>query len=175
MVKTLRMKSCLIFLLALLSCISSHAQYPVQIRNLWTRAQVHIVFNDYTVSFSIKDINRTLAIFREMGDSSHPATCELDTGLNYSYELLPGNHAEYRHPMQSLMQNVVGAFLLTAGHAVITNKREKVLKEIIVDIDPLDPGDVEGLVSFYDPKTKKMLFQGKMARAIYRKDLGIDD
>lgn len=169
------MKRYLIFLLALLPSYVLFGQHTVTMRNLWDRPQVHIVFNEYTLSFKIRDINKTLSILREMGDSTNDATCGLDTSLNYVYELFPGLHTQFRYPMQPLMQNVVGAFLLTAGHAHIVNKKHKVLPEIIADIEIAERGDTSSLVTFYDPKTKAMIFQGKMAFDLYKKDLGFDD
>ncbi len=170
-----QMKSYFIFLLALLLPISLCAQHPVAMRNLWARPQVHAIFNEYTLSFTIKDIDKSLALLRETGDNTHELTCGLDTAQNYTFELFPGSHAEYRYPIQAVLQNLIGCFLLTAGHAEIKNKRNKVLKEVIVDIEPLEPGDSVALVSFYDPKTKAMVFQGRLPADLYKKDLGIDD
>jgi hypothetical protein len=169
------MKCLFILLLALLPTGITVAQQTIAIRNLWTRPQVHVQFNGYTLSFSVKDIDKTLGLLRAMGDSSHYAHCGLDTAKNYYCELYPGNHTQYRDEVQPLMQNVVGCFLLSAGHAVVQNKKHKLLKEIIVDIEPLEIGDILTLVTVYDPETKTIIFQGKMHPDLYRKDLGIDD
>lgn len=168
-------KSYPVFLLLVLFSTSARAQHPVPLRNLWMRPQVHVVFNEYTLSFTIRDIDKSLGFLASIGDTTYGMQCGLDTGKNYVYELYPGTHTEYKFPMQPLLQNGVGCFLLTAGHAVVQNKKHKALREIIVDIDPLEPGDTIAMISFYDPKTKKMVFQGKMATRLYKKDLGIDD
>ncbi len=162
-------------MLALLPSGMLYAQHPVTLRNLWARPQVHVVFNEYILSFKIRDIDKALGFLREIGDSTYPATCGLDTAKDFAYELYPGQHTEFRYPMQPLLQNGVGAFLLTAGHAVVINKKKKALSEIIVDIDPPESGDTATLVTCYDPKTNKMIFQGKMSMDIYKRDLGIDD
>ena len=169
------MKSIIFLFLVLFSTLSSYAQRPVEMRNLWTRAQVHVLFEGYTVSFAIKDINRSLAIMREMGDSSQPATCGLDTAKDYYYDLFPGIHAEFHHEMQPLLQNVVGAFLLTAGHAIVQDRRHKTLKSVIMDIGIAGIGEHVVSIYFYDPKNKKILFEGRMDVDMYKKDLGIDD
>ncbi len=170
-----QIKSSLVLLLALLQSCMLYAQHPVTMRNLWDRPQVHVIFNEYTLSFKIRDIDKTLGFLREIGDSSFDAKCGLDTSLNYIYELFPGLHTEFRYPMQPILQNAVAAFLLTAGHAHIINKKHKVLPEIIVDIEVAERGDTTSFVTCYDPKTKAMIFQGKMALDLYKKDLGFDD
>ena len=145
------------------------------LRNLWERPQVHVIFNDYTVSFSIKDINKALVLLRATGDSTQPAECGLDTAKDFFYELYPGLHQQYRFPMQPILQNKIGAYLLTAGHAVIANKKHRLLKEIITDIRSLELQDKVSLATFYDPQSHNMLFQGKLAAELYKQDLGIDD
>ena len=169
------MKSLLLFLLALVPTNKLFAQHITEMRNLWTTPQVHVLFEGYTISFAIKDINRSLDILREIGDSTHPVTCGLDTAKNYTFELYPGIHSEYHYEMQALLQNVVGSFLLTAGHAVIKNERHKILKSVIVDIGIAGIGEQVVSVYFYDPKNKKMIFEGRMAVDMYKKDLGIDN
>ncbi len=152
-----------------------YAQHPVEMRHLWTKPQVHVLFEGYTISFAIKDINRSLDILREMGDSTHPVSCGLDTAKDYYVELFPGLHTEYHNDIQLLIQHVVGAFLLTAGHAVIENNRHRILPAVITDIGIAGIDQQAVSVYFYDPKNKKMVFEGKMALGIYKKDLGIDN
>ncbi len=162
-------------MLALLLSGALYAQYPVKMRNLWTRPQVHVLFNGYRVSFAIRDINKTLALLRSAGDDSHPSYCALDTSKDFSYELYEGTRTEYKEQMESLLQNVVGPFLITAGRAVVQDSRNRVLQEVITDIKYEGTGEQNVYVNFFDPKTKKMLFAGIMSLAIYKMDLGIDD
>ena len=169
------MKSLLFFLLALFQFHSIHGQHPVEMRNLWAIPRVHILFEGYTVSFAIRDINKALILLRETGDSTNPENCALDTGRDYIYELYPGIHMEYHHLMQPLIQNVVGAFLLSAGHAVVENAKHKILGSLIMDIGMAGIGEQFVFIHFYDPKNHKLVFEGKMAVDMYKKDLGIDD
>ncbi|MBC7555323.1 MAG: hypothetical protein H7257_15235 [Taibaiella sp.] len=169
------MKRIVIFLLALFISFSGAAQHPVKMHNLWARPEVHVVFNGYIVSFTIHDINKTLRLLREAGITTWPPDCALDTSLNYSYELYPGLKQQYQFPMQPLLQNDVVAYLLTVGHALILNNKHKIIDNVLADITPRLEGDNMMLASFYDPKTKKMIFQGTIHSCMYGKDIGIDD
>ncbi len=155
------------------------AQHPQKMRNLWTTPQVHVFFGEYRVSFAIRDINKTLALLRQNGDSLHAANCGLDTNGNYSYELYPGEHTQYRSATEPLLQNVVGCYLLTAGMAQVEckkNKRKiKQLKEVLVDMKYTSLGGDSVFVDFFDPETNKMLFSGQMPLILYKADIGIDD
>ena len=163
----------LVLLTLLLSC-SAFGQRTVPLRNLWTRPQVHVWFEGYKLSFSIKDIDRALELLAETGDTTYGLTSGLDTASNYTVELMSGTKMEYRNDLQHMLQNNIGTFLLTAGHAEIMNARHKRLTDIIMDIQPLHDGDDMAYIVFYDPKSKKILFTGRMAADMYKKDLGIE-
>ena len=167
------MKRIQLFLFLLLSGYL-HAQQPIPIRNLWARPQVHVVFGEYTVSFTIRDINKALQLLRDNGQVFATPYCGLDTSKNYYFELYPGSHAEYKDTMQPLLQNQVAAFLLSAGRAEVM-KNKKPLGTIIMDLGEADLGEPSVFVSFFDPKSKTMLFSGKMPVCLYKKDIGIDD
>ena len=163
----------LLFVVFIVS-FSTHAQHTVQMRNLWADPEVHVLFEGYTVSFTIKDINRALELLAETGDSTYGTSSGLDTAKQYYVELYPGFRTEYRNSLQPLLQKGVGAFLLTSGHAVIKNPKHKKVKYIIVDIKPLIGGVDVTDVKFYDPNTDKLIFNGQIAAGMYHKDLGID-
>jgi len=167
------MKSISLLFLAFVVSYSSFAQRTINMSNLWSRPQVHVLFRGYKISFTIKDIDKALSLLAETGDSSFGTTCGLDTGKNFVIELFPGTKTEYRTRLQPLIQNGVGVFLLLAGHAYIESPRHKRLTEIIVNIQP-NPESDEAFILFNDPKTNTLLFSGKMAGEMYNKDLGID-
>jgi hypothetical protein len=152
----------------------SFAQRDVQMKNLWTRPQVHVLFQGYTLSFTIKDINKAMELLRATGDSTFKSSCALDTAGDYVVELYPGLRQEYHSELQRLLQKGVGAFLLTSGHAYIETSRHKILHGITTDIHPLVPGVEITVVKFYDPRTNTMLFDGIMPANLYNQDLGID-
>ncbi len=119
------MKSISLLLAAFfLSCFTV-PQHTVQIRNLWEKPQVHVLFEGYTISFTIKDINKALQLLAETGDSTYGLESPFDTNKNYNFELYPGTRMEYHTQVQPMLQNGVGAFLLTAGHAEIRNEKQK--------------------------------------------------
>jgi hypothetical protein len=154
--------------------IALFAQRTVQLRNLWARPQVHVLFGDYTVSFTIKDINKALTLLSQTGDHTFATSCNLDTGGNYIIELYPGLRMEYHNSLEPILQKGVGAYLLLCGHAVVQNRKHKKLKAVVSDIQPLIEGVDLTDIKFYDPKTNKLLFSGNMAADMYYKDIGID-
>jgi hypothetical protein len=168
------MKSISLFLLAFILYSAAFAQRTIQMRSLWTPPQVHVLFQGYTVSFTIKDINRALDLLAETGDSTYELSRGMDAGKKYFAELHPGLRMEYHNSLQPLLQNGVGAFLLLAGHAYIENQKHKKVTEIIADIQPLVEGTDMVNILFYDPRTKRLLFSGDMAANMYNKDLGIE-
>ena len=164
------------FLLTLSLAMSAvlFAQRTVKLHNLWAKPQVHVLFEGYTLSFKIKDINRTMEILNEIGDTTYGITSGLDTLRQYPLELYPGLRLQYRNALQPLMQRGVACFLLLSGQAHIVNKRKKKLKEIVANILPVKGDDELAYVNFYDPKNNKLLFSGCMPVGLYNKDLGID-
>ena len=168
------MKYLSLLLLAITLSFYSFAQRNIQMGNLWTRPQVHVLFQGYTVSFTIKDINRAMELLLETGDSTFGSSCGLDTAGNYLVELYPGLHQEYHNKQQIIMQKGVGAFLLNAGHAYIENARHKTVKVILTDMKPLMPGVGVTAVKFYDPANNILLFDGMLPAEMFHKDLGID-
>lgn len=168
------MKSLGFFLLLLFISCPTFAQKTTTLRNLWARPQVHVLFRGYTISFSLRDINRALELLTETGDYTYGTKCILDTGGNYAIELFEGTKTEYKNPLQPLIQNGVGAFLLTGGHAQIENTKHKQLTMVEVEIEGADNGENFAFIHVYDPKTKTLIFSGKMAVNMYNKDMGID-
>ena len=168
------MKRILLFFTVLLISHSLLAQRTIQMRNIWTKPQVHVLFEGYTLSFTIKDINKAVALLAGCGDTSFGFTSGLDTAKEYFCELYSGTKMEYRRSLQNLLQNGVGAFLLTAGHAYIENPKHKQLQSIIADINAFPPGVDDAFIIFYDPRNNNRLFTGRMNVKMYNKDLGID-
>ena len=168
------MKRISLLFVAFIVSFSVDAQHTVQMKNLWAEPQVHVLFDGYTVSFTIKDINRALVLLAETGDSTYGTSSGLDAAKQYSLELFSGYRTEYHNPLQPLLQKGVGAFLLTKGHAVIENEKHKIIKNIITDTQPLFGGLDITDVKFYDPRNNEMLFNGQIAADMYNKDLGID-
>ena len=168
------MKSGLLLFAWFFSIGSLYAQRTIKMNTLWTEPKVHVLFQGYTVSFTIKDINRSLELLAESGDSTYLCLFNLDTTRKYLLELYPGYRQEYRNTMQPLMQKGVGAFLLLAGHALIENQKGKKIAIITADIQPLIEGTDYVTVLFYDPKTRELLFSGQMLADMYNKDLGIE-
>ncbi len=150
------------------------AQRTVKLHNLWAKPQVHVLFEGYTLSFKIKDINRTIELLNEIGDTTYGITSGLDTLRQFPIELYPGLKLQYRNTLQPLMQRGVACFLLLSGQAHIVNKKKKKLKEIVANILPVKGDDELAYVNFYDPKNNKLLFSGCMPVGLYNKDLGID-
>lgn len=168
------MKSIAALLFAFIISVHAYAQRTVAMRNLWTEPRVHVIFGGYTVSFTIKDINRALELLAETGDTTYGRSSGLDTGSNYNIELYPGTKAEYHRILEPMIQKGVGAFLLSAGHAYIEDKKHKVVSSVVMDIQPLSPGADDAYILFYDPRNNNMLFSGTMAADMYNKDMGIN-
>jgi hypothetical protein len=168
------MKTISLCLLTLLVWQTSVAQRTIPMRNLWAVPEVHVLFQGYTVSYTIKDINKALLLLVGTGDSTYGTTSRLDTNKTYTVELYAGVHMEYRNTLQPLLQNGVGAYLLSAGHALIKTHKRKTVREVVMDIQPMIEGTNDVQVNFYDPRSNKLLFAGKMPVDMYRKDLGID-
>ncbi len=168
----MKMKYFLSFGVALLLCFSASGQRTIQLRNLWAVPEVHVVFNGYKLSFTIKDINKTLLLLAGTGDTTWGLTSGLDTALTYNVEVYEKRQM-YNKDLQEMMQNAVGPFLLMSGHAQVRRKGRRKLKSIIADIEPVNRDDHEAYIRFYDPRKHKMIFCGYMAVDMYRKDLGI--
>jgi hypothetical protein len=163
-----------LFLLAGFLSLSSHAQRFIQLRNLWAEPQVHVLFNGYKISFTVRDVSKALQLLAETGDSTYWASRNLDTSKQYYAELFPGYRTEYHNTLQPLMQKGVGAFLLYKGMAVIENTRKKKVKKVTVDTQPLIGGVNVADLKFYDPGTGIMIFNGQMPDIMKNADLGID-
>jgi hypothetical protein len=168
------MKRIVLFFAAFLLSCSVFAQRTIQMRNIWTRPQVHVLFEGYTLSFTIKDINSAMTLLAETGDSSFGINSGLDTVKDYFCELYSGTGMEYHSSLQKLMQQGVGAFLLLAGHAYIENPKHRHMQSIIADIQPVKNGEEQAFIIFTDPRNEKRIFTGWMATNMYNKDLGID-
>ncbi len=168
------MKQFLLLFAILIIPYSSFSQKTVELRNLWAQPQVHILFEGYTISFTIRDIDRALVLLSERGINTYGNTSGLDTTRQHHIELYPGFRQQYRNTLQHMVQNGVGAFLLSKGRAVIRNPKGKKLKGIIMDMNPFTEGVQSTGVKFYDPKNDQLLFTGQLAASMLNADLGID-
>ncbi len=168
------MKSLKFLLFAFMLPAPLFAQRTVQMHTLWIRPQVHVVFSGYTISFTIKDIDKALTLLSETGDTTYGTSCGLDTSKDYNIELYPGTKMEYLNKLEPILQKGIGAFLLSAGHAYIKDKKHKIVRAVIMDIQPVKPGIDDAYMLFFDPRNNNMLFSGKMATDMYNKDLGIN-
>lgn len=169
------MKCVTLFLAACVLSFFAQAQHTVQLKNLWAKPQVHVLFDGYSISFTVKDIDRAIVLLNETGDTTYGIRSGLDPSVIYKIELYPDLRMEYRSSLQALLQKGVGAFLLTAGHAEIIKGKRKKVREITVDIGELTIGENDVVVRVYDPGNKnKIIFSGRMRADMYNKDLGID-
>jgi hypothetical protein len=168
------MKSISLLLFAFILSATAFAQRTIQLRNLWIRPQVHVLFQGYSISFTIKDIDKALQLLSETGDTTYGTSCGLDTAGDYVVELFSGLKMEYHKPLQIILQKAVGAFLISSGHAYIVNPRHKIVRAVVSDIKPLSPGVDDAYVIFTDPNNDNTIFTGIMPADIYNKDLGID-
>lgn len=165
----------LFILISLVSqAITAPAQRTVQLQNLWAEPQVHVSFQGYIISFTIRDINRALELLAETGDSTYGVRSRLDTAKQYYIELYPGYNTEYHTALQPLIQKGVGLFLLTIGHAEVENHRHRSLSAINIDIEKRFEGGRAADVRVYDPRSGKLLFSGELPLDLYGKDMGID-
>ena len=155
------MKSIGLLLFAFILSSYTFAQRTIPMRNVWARPQVHVLFEGYTLSFTIKDINRALALLTETGDTSFGIVSGLDTAKDYFCELYSGTRMEYRSVLQNLIQNGVGAFLLTSGHAYIENPKHKPVRSVTADINVFPGGVDHAFIIFNDPRNNKRLFTGR--------------
>ena len=154
-----------------------HAQQLVHMKKLWSRPQVHLICGDYTIHLRIRDINKALTFLPKTDQLEFGSSSGLDTNLNYVVELVPGNRKmEYKNKLQPLLQNAVGAYLLTSGHAYVERKH-KHLKSIEVRMGPAMDFNHRYVVpvNIYEPKTDNIIFSGIMNADLYHKDLGFDD
>ena len=153
---------------------SGFAQRDIAIRQLWIRPQISVTFNGYQLLFTIRDINRAIELLNEGNDYTYGTKCDLDTSKSYSLELYNDLHTEYKSDLQPLLQNGVGAFLLSKGLAVIYNQKHKKLKNILMEIEDSENGESTVYLHFFDPKKHQLLFTGKVSMDLYGKDMGID-
>jgi len=168
------MKRILLLFALFIVAYTAHAQRDIQMRNMWSRPRVHVLFEGYTISFTIRDVDRALRLLCETGDSTFGCTSGLDTGKDYKVELFSGVRMEYRNRLQNIMQNGVGAFLLMAGHAYIETPKRKQMQQVIADIKQFPGGVSNAFIIFTDPKNGKRVFTGRMSADMYNRDLGID-
>ena len=168
------MKRLPLLLFALILPVLVSAQRTIAMRNIWTRPQVHVLFQGYTLSFTIKDIDKALLLLAETGDSTFGTACGLDTTGDYVIELFPGLRMEYRKPLQAIMQKGVGAFLLEAGRSYIEDQKHRPVRSVISDVKPPSRGVNDAYILFTDPRNDNPLFCGSMSADMYHKDLGLD-
>ena len=171
------MKKGFLLLVLLAAALTAQCQKTVKIRNLWTRPQIHVHFKEYTVSFSVRDIDRALELLNGTGDYTYGTKSDLDSTKDFTIELLNDLHTEYKVALQPMLQNSIGTFLLTKGLAVITtpkHKKTRTLQSVIMDYDDLDATETNIFIHFYDPDNHHLLFTGKLPLALYNLDMGID-
>ena len=164
---------CFSLFLALLTA-NCFAQKTIALKNLWTRPQMHVSFNGYTISFAIRDINRALELLNETGEYMYGTKCTLDTSGNYFIELFDVSKPEYKTLIEPLIQNGVGSFLLTVGKAVIEDPKHKIMPNVELSIEGGEFSSEYYQIQVFDPKTKKLIYSGRMNTAMYNKDMGID-
>jgi hypothetical protein len=172
--KIIRVKNILLILLIFTCSCPAFAQREVLIKNLWARPQVHVLFEGYSVSFTIKDINKALSLLAGTGDTTYGTVCALDTSGNYYAELYSGTKQQYHNSLQPLLQNGVGVFLLSKGHGYIVDKKHNIISKMTMDIVPPLGEETVTYVTFYDPKTGARIFAGKMDMGMINMDLGIE-
>ncbi len=163
-------------LLVGLMLVAAHgfSQKTIPIRNLWTRAQVHILFKEYKLSFSVRDLDRAIELANGIGEFTYGVKSGLDTAKDHTIELLNDLHTEYRMELEPMMQNCIGTFLLTKGLVVVENAKHKKLKAILMDYEDADTGETDIYIHFYDPTNHHLIFSGKMPINMYNQDMGID-
>jgi hypothetical protein len=170
------MKSLCSFSLLLIMPFVAPAQQIIQLRTLWTKPEVKLIFRDYNIYFRIRDINKAMQFLSEPDKKIYGTTSGLDTNKVYIVELESGNNVQYLNDLQPLLQNAVGSYLLMSGHAAVETKRHKKIHKIEVRIGPAN--DYDGFfrvpVNIYDPKSGKMIFSGLMDDDMYKKDIGFD-
>lgn len=168
------MKKVSMLLAALFFTSAAIAQHTVTMHTLWQRPQVHVLFGDYTVSFTIRDIDKALTYLADAGDTRFPTSCGLDTAGEYTIELNAGEHPEYHNALQTMMQNGVGPYLMSMGHALVENKRHHLVRAVEMDARPPLDGGHRVYIEFYNPKTNARVFSGEMRTELTNKDLGLD-
>jgi len=167
----------LFFTTCILLCMVQNAwcQKLVTMRNLWVKPEVHITFGDYTVAFTVHDINKSLKFLHEEGNIWGDSTYQLDTGKQYYAEIMAGLKMEYQFTVQAVLQNAVGAYLLSIGRAEVKDKKGVTLKTIVADVTYAENGEDVHFASFYSPKNNQLLFQGRLPATLRNRDIGIDD
>lgn len=153
----------------------SWCQKLVTMRNLWVKPEVHITFGDYNLAFTVHDINKSLKFLHEEGSIWGDSTYRLDTGKQYYAEIMAGLKMEYQFTVQAVLQNAVGAYLLSIGKAEVKDKKGAILKSIVADITYAENGEDAHFASFYSPKSNQLLFQGRLPATLRNRDIGIDD
>lgn len=139
------------------------AQQKIKLQKLWQKTQVHVIFNEYHLFFSIRDMDQTMRYLHESDPQLYDSTTGLDSSLLYQTEL-EARDMEYHNSLQPLIQKEVGVFLLMRGRAYIEDSRHKKIKTVIAHIgEPIDTnGNLFVPVNFFDAKTNQMLFAGVM-------------
>lgn len=154
----------LFFLLLMIISLSSYAQHTIKLVRLWRQPEVHLLYRQYHIFFTIKDINTTMKYLHEINPALYDSTSHLDTNKLYSVELVDGRDMEYMKRLQPLLQNEVAAYLLYKGRAYIQTANKKKVKTIIANAGPVENhGNVAMvMIHFYDARTSKELFAGLM-------------
>jgi len=157
------MKKLIFLLLVFISC-SCSAQHPIKLVRLWKQPEVHLIYREYHLFFTIKDINTAMKYLHQINPEEYDSSSHLDTNRLYSVELVDGRDMEYMKRLQPLLQNEVAAYLLYKGHAYIMDPKHKKVRTIIANAGPREnrSGSETVMIYFFDAKTKKQLFAGMM-------------
>jgi len=159
----MKRKACFLLLVIISTASLCVAQQKIKLVKMWHKTQMHVIFHEYHLFFSIRDIDQTMRYLYESDPKTYDSTSGLDTNQLYQTEL-EARDMEYHNKLQPLMQKDVGVFLLLRGHAYIEDSRHKKVKNIIAHIG--EAIDINGNffvpVNFFDPKTNKLLFAGVM-------------
>jgi hypothetical protein len=164
----------LIILSSVFTAFACRAQKEIVLRNLYTYPQIHVAFNGFTVSFAIRDVNRTMQLIAEFVDTTADTTSHLDTSRMYHLELFNDTKTEYTIALQDLMQNSVGGFLLLKGKAQVADRKKRKVRAISVNLEESENGEPVSQIKCYDVKNKTLLFAGKIPNSLINQDLGID-
>ncbi len=170
------MKKFLSFLLLVIVSFSCFAQHPVKLVRLWKKPEVHLLYREYHIFFTIKDINTTMKYLHEINPDLYDSTSHLDPAQLYSVELVDGRDMEYMKRLQALLQNEVAAYLLYKGHAYIETSEHKKVSKIIANAGPVENhgGILVVMIHFYDAKTNKELFAGLMNAELQHRYLELE-
>jgi hypothetical protein len=132
-------------------------------QRLWHKTEMHVIFHEYHLFFSIRDIDAAMQYLHEIKPGVYDNSSHLDSNKLYATELEERN-MEYMNELQPLMQNKVGVYLLMRGRAYIEDRKHHKITKVLADIS--EARETNGMyfvqVNFYDPRNHQLLFAGNM-------------